>query len=98
MNALDLQTINQRAPYKLRFIADSKYGFTSSDGQEALRARLFTRKFNIYRGHEKYIFKSIETHTEGIPYYAALIFRKDHPQAPEISQKFDFVVEELKDK
>ena len=74
------------------------YWCDTSDGHEALRARLFTQKFNVYHGHEKYIFKTIETNTEGIPYYAALIFRKDHPQAEEISSKVDFVVEELKEK
>lgn len=74
------------------------YWCDTSDGHEALRARLFARKFNIYHGHEKYIFKNIETTTEDIPYYAALIYRKDHPQAEEISTKVDFVVEELKGK
>lgn len=74
------------------------YWCDTSDGNEAPRARLFARKFNVYRGHDRFIFKSIETHTEGIPYYAALIFRKDHPHAEEISHKVDIVVEELKDK
>lgn len=74
------------------------YWCDTSDGQEAFRARLFSRKFHLYSGKERYIFKSIETNTEGIPYYAALIFRKDHPHAAEISSKIDFVVSELKDK
>lgn len=74
------------------------YWCDTTDGQEALRARLFSRKFNVFRGHDKYIFRAIETRTEDIPYYAALIFRKDNPYAEEICYKLDFVLEELKEK
>jgi len=74
------------------------YWCDTSDGHEELRARLFVRKFNLYKGHDKFIFKTIETNTEGIPYYAALIYRKDHPFAQDITDKVDYVIEELKDK
>lgn len=74
------------------------YWCDTSDGHEALRARLFSRKFNIYSNKDNYIFKSIETTTEGIPYYAALVYRKDHPYAEDISMKIDFVVSELTNK
>lgn len=74
------------------------YWCDTSDGHEALRARLFERKFHIYSGNEKYIFKNIETNTEGVPYYAALIFRKDHPNAVEISSQIDYVIAELQGK
>ena len=74
------------------------YWCDTSDGNEALRARLFTRKFNLYVHRDSYVFKTIETQTEDIPYYAAIIFRKDHPNADEISQKVDFVVAKKKKK
>lgn len=74
------------------------YWCDTSDGNEGLRARLFSRKFEVFKGHDKYIFKAIETNTEGIPYYAALIYRKDHPNAVDISRKVDYVVEELRQK
>lgn len=74
------------------------YWCDTSDGHEAFRARLFTRKFSVFPGHDNYILKTIETNTEGVPYFAALVFRKDHPNAQEISSKVDYVVEELKDK
>lgn len=74
------------------------YWCETADGQAIFRARLFSRKFHLYQENFKYIIKYIETDTEGIPYYAALIFRKDHPSADEICSKVDYVVEELKKK
>lgn len=42
--------------------------------------------------------KAAHYQVRNAPYYAALIFRKDHPNAVEISSQIDYVIAELQGK
>lgn len=57
-----------------------------------MRMRLFERKFNLFEHRDDYIIKMFRSESEDLFFYGAGIFRKDHPQADEISAYADEII------
>lgn len=70
-------------PEVLLYICDS------ANDQEAMRARLFKRWFNLYEGHERFYFKQMEIPEEHTVNYVSIIFPKDYPDAEGVIAEFD---------
>lgn len=65
------------------------YMCDSANDQQAMRARLFKRWFNLYQGKDRFIFCQAEIPEENIINYVSMILPKSHPMAEEIVKEFD---------
>lgn len=61
----------------------------TGDGKQAARSKLFIRWFSNYCNSSAFYFKATEIKSEGVDNFAAIIFRKDHPDFDAIIRDFD---------
>lgn len=74
------------------------YVCDSANEQQAIRARLFKRWFNLYNGHDRFFFCQAEIPDEGVINYVSLIVPKQHPLVNDIVSEFYLQVEMFKQK
>lgn len=72
------------------------YMCDSANDQQAMRARLFKRWFNLYEGNGRFIFRQVEIPEENIVNYVSMILPKSHPMAQEIVDEFEEQAEMFK--
>lgn len=93
MNKLDVDYINDRAPYIEEFFRKNPdillYMCSMDSGQQAQRSRLFLRWFNGAEQQKHYVIRASEVRGEKGLEYVAVIIQRNNPHLNEIITLFD---------
>lgn len=79
-------------PYILLYICET------GDSLQAARNRLFVKWFHESENRERYYFKDVTVHADGIDNFAALILQKSNPEIKSIISQFDEFISLMQNK
>ena len=68
------------------------YVTETKDSKQALRNRLFVRRFNTYEHRDLYVIKTAEGKMDGQMNFMAIILRKNNPRLQQVIKEFDETV------